>query len=331
MEQSFSDQKFFITGGAGFIGRALANGLVRCGAEVVVFDNNSRGDLGKLRNGNDLLNLVAGDVRKAEDVVQASKGCTSIVHLAAVNGTSHFYESPDLVLDVAVRGMLSVLDACQAHKIGQLFVVSSSEVYQTADEYPTPETVEMSIPDPLNPRYSYAGGKIISELLALHHKMDHLQRVCIVRPHNVYGPDMGSEHVIPQFIAKMIELQKEKTAKMPPATFPIQGTGEETRSFVFIDDFVSGFIKILEAGQNREIYNIGTTDEISILALAEVIAAQRGLSLNILPGELSQGSTLRRCPNIEKIKALGFCAETSLSAGIKKTLDWHIENGDHSR
>src|ERR1700747_2408768 len=80
--------------------------------------------------------------------------------LAAVNGTKFFYTRPELVLEVSVKGMLNVLDACLAHGVGELFVASSSEVYQTPAKVPTDETAALSIPDPLNPRYSYGGGKI---------------------------------------------------------------------------------------------------------------------------------------------------------------------------
>ena len=124
-------------------------------------------------------------------------------HLAFVNGTEFFYSQPDLVLDVGVRGMVNVIDSCRKHNIGTLMLASSSEVYQTPPKVPTDETAPLAIPDPLNPRYSYGGGKLISELMAINYGRKYFNRVLIFRPHNIYGPDMGWEHVVPQLALRL--------------------------------------------------------------------------------------------------------------------------------
>src|SRR5438132_13253504 len=111
----------------------------------------------------------------------------TVCHLAAVNGTEFFYTQPDLVLEVAVKGMLNVLDACGAHGVCNLFVASSSEVYQTPAQVPTGETVALSIPDPLNPRYSYPGREIIRAALTLNYGRKKLPRGEILPPHHVVG------------------------------------------------------------------------------------------------------------------------------------------------
>src|SRR5207302_10410094 len=134
---------------------------------------------------------------------------------------------PDLVLEVAVKGMLNVLDACVAYGVGNLFVASSSEVYQTPARVPTDETVALSIPDPLNPRYSYAGGKIMSELLTLNYGRKKLRRAVIFRPHNVYGPDMGWEHVMPQHTLRMHEQARPSKGRV---VVLIEGRGTDPRS-----------------------------------------------------------------------------------------------------
>ena len=136
-------------------------------------------------------------------MIDAARGVDSILHLAYVNGTEFFYSKPALVLDVGVRGMINVLDACRRHGIRELVLASSSEVYQTPPSIPTPENVPLSVPDPLNPRYSYGGGKIICELMAINYGRQDFDRVLIFRPHNVYGPDMGWEHVLPQFALRL--------------------------------------------------------------------------------------------------------------------------------
>ena len=102
---------------------------------------------------------------------------------------------------------------------------------------PTPETVPCSVPDPLNPRYSYGGGKIACEIMAnAWARTGVLDRLIIARPHNIIGPDMGREHVIPEFCLRMNQLVREHPEGIIP--FPIQGTGQETRSFCYVDDCV---------------------------------------------------------------------------------------------
>ena len=142
-------------------------------------------------------------------VKDAIRGADCVCHLAYINGTEFFYSKPDLVLEVAVKGMVNVLDACVEHGVREFILASSSEVYQTPPLIPTPETVPLSVPDVLNPRYSYGGGKIISELLLINYGRKFFDRAMIFRPHNVYGPDMGTEHVIPQFITRMEALAAE--------------------------------------------------------------------------------------------------------------------------
>ena len=104
--------------------------------------------------------------------------------------------------------MLNVIDACKKNNIKELIVASSSEVYQSPKIIPTPEEVPLVVPDVLNPRYSYGAGKLISEVIAFNNKK-FFEKVIIFRPHNVYGPDMGMEHVIPQLTNKILEEVKK--------------------------------------------------------------------------------------------------------------------------
>ena len=319
--------RYLVTGAGGFIGSALVRALLKNGNDVRAFDNQSRGSRHRLRDVESAIEWINGDVRDASSVAQAIQGVDAVCHLAAVNGTAFFYSRPEVVLEVAVKGMLNVLDACIAHGVGELFVASSSEVYQTATKVPTDETVALSIPDPLNPRYSYGGGKIISELLTLNYGRKKLRRAIIFRPHNVYGPDMGWEHVIPELTLRMRELcsQKEGTINLP-----IEGSGEETRAFVFIDDLIAGLLKVIEKGEHLGIYNIGSEEEISIKQLAEEIARCFGRDVRIVPGKLKPGGALRRCPSVERLRALGYQPQVSIKQGLAATIPWYLNNADEN-
>ena len=158
---------YLVTGGAGFLGVALVARLLAAGHRVRVLDNESRGSAARLRELRGDWELVSADIRDAAAVRRATQGADAVCHLAFVNGTGTFYRNPELVLDVGVKGAVNVIDACVAEGVGDLVVASSSEVYQTPPAVPTSESVPLSIPDPLNPRYSYAAGKIITEILAL--------------------------------------------------------------------------------------------------------------------------------------------------------------------
>src|SRR6476646_314528 len=147
--------RILVTGGSGFIGSGLVKALVRAGNQVRVLDDNSRGNARRLKEVAADIDFVAGDIRDAEAVAAAAAVMDEVHHLAFVNGTEFFYKAPDLVLDVGVRGMINVIDACRRHSIGTLLLASSSEVYQTPPKIPTAETAPLTVPDPLNPRYSY--------------------------------------------------------------------------------------------------------------------------------------------------------------------------------
>lgn len=315
--------KYLITGGTGFIGRNVTKALLENGYEVRVFDNNFRGNSSSLKSIVKHFEFHEGDIRDEESVKKACKDVDGVVHLAAINGTKYFYSMPEIVLDVSTRGMLNVISACLWYGIEDVFLASSSEVYHKPKLVPTPETIEMVIPDSTNPRYSYAGGKIISELLLTHYGNKFFQRAIIFRPHNVYGPEMGWEHVIPQFILRMRRLSNsdDKIIK-----FPIQGSGDETRSFAFIDDFVAGLLKVIEKGKHMEIYNIGTNEEVSIKKVAENVASYFKKNIITIPGKIAEGGTPRRLPDITKLKGLGYKPKTKLKEGIAITAQWYNEN-----
>lgn len=307
-----------VTGGGGFVGAHLVRRLVHEGWDVHVIDNMMRGDNSRFADVADQVTVHTCDIRDTAAVAQAIKGSEVVFHLAAINGTENFYKRPELVLDVGLRGALAVVDACRETGVPDLVVASSAEVYQTPPMVPTPEDVPLMLPDSLNPRYSYGGSKLVSELIAFNYGQDHFRKVQVFRPHNVYGPDMGWKHVVPQFILRALDCKDASEPK-----FGIQGTGEETRAFAYVDDVVAGIIRMYEAGGHREVYHIGNDEEVSIKDLVKVTGQAVGLDLNIVEGPAAEGGTPRRCPDISKMRALGYDPAVMLQEGIAHTVEWY--------
>jgi dTDP-glucose 4,6-dehydratase/UDP-glucose 4-epimerase len=319
-------RRYLVTGGTGFIGAAAVLRLLADGHFVRVYDNNSRGAPRRLGKALSDVDMVEGDIRDAARVAAATRGVDTVLHLAYVNGTEFFYSQPELVLDIAVRGMLNVIDACRAAGVGDLVLASSSEVYQTPPEVPTAEDAPLSVPDVLNPRYSYGGGKIACELIAVNYGRTDFERVTIFRPHNVYGPDMGWEHVLPQFILRAAEAVV--TYPAGPVPFSIQGDGSQTRAFIHIDDFTDGLMDVMERGDHLGIYHIGNPEEVTIRATAEKIVRLMGREAQILGGDAPAGGTQRRVPDIAKLRALGFSPKISLDQGLPSIINWYLANQD---
>lgn len=313
-------KKVLVTGGTGFLGAGLVSGLARRGYAVRVFDNNFRGDLGRIGSIASNVEVIEGDIREPAAVDEATKGIDWVFHLAFINGTRHFYERPELVLDVGVRGALTTMDAAMKQGVERYILASSSEVYQEPTNVPTDEGERVMIPDIGNPRFSYSGGKLISELLALHYLREVPKRV-IFRPHNVYGPNMGWEHVVPDFMRRIKETATfAKDGKLP---FQIQGKGVETRAFCYIDDAVDGIILCAEEGEDGQLFNVGVSDETDIATLAKMIGRIAGFDLELRHTPLRDGGTLRRCPDISKLQNLGYAPSVTLEEGLSRCWEWY--------
>ena len=306
-------QNILITGGSGFIGSAIAKYLVQEKHKVIVYDNNSRGKIRRLSEVKNKIKFIKGDIRNKKKLLSIKGKIDTVIHLAYVNGTKFFYKKSYEILDIAVNGLVNILEFCKVKKVKNFYLASSSEVYQNPSKIPTDEAEMLKIPNIYNPRYSYGGGKIISELYGIHFAKKYLKKFIIFRPHNVYGKDMGNEHVIPEFINRFKKLKNNNN-------FLIYGTGNEIRSFIHIDDFISGFDKIFRKGKNREIYNIGTAQKIKIRDLAKLMSNILGKKISLKKTQILKGSPSVRCPNINKIKKLGFKQNISLKDGLKKII-----------
>ena len=304
---------YLITGGQGFIGKAISLSLLDQGNKVIIFDNNFRKKNFSLKHKN--LQLINGDIRDIINLSKIKNKIDSVVHLAAINGTRNFYEKPNLVLEVGVKGIINIIDFCKNKKIKEIFLASSSEVYQNAPIYPTDEKVRLIIPDPHNPRFSYSSTKIISEILILN--SDIFKKAVIFRPHNIYGPDMGFKHVIPELIIKTIKEKK---------FLDIQGNGKNKRSFCYIEDFVDAFNIIIKKGKHKEIYNIGNTEEVKISHLSKLIISLLNKDLKIKLSTKPFYNAMRRLPDIKKLNKLGYKPKINLKKGLRETIDWYKHN-----
>ena len=316
--------KVLVTGGCGFIGSELVRKLVFSGKKVKVLDNCSRGAAYRLKDVLNEIEFIEGDIRDFDVVLKACQDVESVHHLAYINGTENFYKKPDLVLDVATFGIMNLYNACKLKSIKDFYLASTSEVYQTPLKIPASENERLIIPDVMNPRFSYGGGKILCELVAIHCIRKIVDKLIIYRPHNVYGPDMGREHVMPQFFIRMKNIMR-KYGNQAIYNFPIQGSGEETRSFIHIKDFIIALELLINEGKTNEIYHIGNSDEISIKKVAELIGETVNMNIKVQPGVLTLGSTLRRCPDISKIEKLGYKKSISLRDGLVSLKEWYYD------
>ncbi len=314
--------KTLITGGCGFIGSALVKRLLEKGESIRVIDNCSRGEARRLKTIIGDLEFLQGDIRDKDFVNSSCKDVSKIHHLAYINGTKNFYNKPELVLDVATSGIINLYNACLNNNINEFLLASTSEVYQLPNNIPTSESERLIIPDVHNPRYTYGGGKILCELMTLHAISKIVNKVVVYRPHNVYGPDMGEDHVMPEFFRRLNSIKKTNRLKTIN-DFKIQGDGSETRSFIHINDFLDALLLLDKSGKNNNIYHIGNNDEVSIEKIANLIAKELHVNINIIPGELEKGSTKRRCPDISKISKLGYQQKVSLEKGISTLREWY--------
>ena len=148
--------------------------------------------------------------------------------------------------------------------------------------------------------------------MGVHFGKKYFKKLIIFRPHNVYGPNMGYEHVIPEFIKRFKNLKSKK--------FKIQGTGNEVRSFIYIDDFISAFNLILNKGKHLNIYNIGTSEKIKIKYLANKLSKLFNKKIKLKRTSEKKGGTKIRLPDIKKIMKLGFRQKISLTKGLRKII-----------
>jgi len=300
----------------------LTLSLAKRGFKVIALDNNFRGSLATIEM-HPNISLKSCDILDRDSVDESIAGTDIVFHLAAINGTENFYSIPDKVMEVGVIGTHNVVQSAKMQNIRKVVFASSSEAYSTPLVIPTPETVELRIPDVLNPRFSYGGGKLAGELIVVNYLRGSGTEFIVFRPHNVIGPQMGFEHVIPQLVGKIFKQWRSLGGMKQTISLEIQGAGTETRSFIDINDAIRAIEICSLDYPGSGIFHIGTEKECSIFDLVREIGQVLGFELKIITTKVATGSPLRRCPDISKLRSLGFVPRVEFSATVKKTVQWY--------
>ena len=304
-------QRVLVTGGAGFMGSHVVEALVTRGFEVRVLDDLSRGDASNLAACLSDIDFIEGDITDVGTMNRSLDGIDTVFHFAAINGTHLFYDIPDQILVHGLRACLSLFESLPASKVERIVLASSAEVYGLPRLFPTSEDHPLSIPDPRNPRWTYAATKILDELLLLH---GFSGTSLILRYHNCYGPRMKRGHVIPDIIYGLLDGSRIK----------LQGTGSETRSFCYISDAVEATLLAAAADTDESlILNIGNAEETSISELVRMLELICGESISKEYAPFPNPGTSRRLPSIKRAQShLGWTPRFSLEEGLRLTYSW---------
>jgi UDP-glucose 4-epimerase len=316
--------RVLVTGGAGTIGAAVVRRLLRDPAfEVRVSDQRVAPDW--MREG---CEVHTGDLRDIEQAREATQGCSHVIHLAAiVGGIANFHKLPHTLTEVNNALYNAVIRAALDHDVERFVYVSSSMVFERANEYPTTEEHIFETPIP---RSAYGFSKLTGEVYVRAADEEHGFPYTICRPFNAYGPgempedEPGIAHAVPDLIRKVLSGQK-----------PLQifGDGTQTRTLTHIDDIADGIVTAMASPKGlREDFNISASDERTVAEIARIIWEACGedpdaFELEHLPS--FPVDVVRRWPSVEKAKRLlGWEAQIDIRAGITQTVDWlrgHVE------
>ncbi len=268
--------KVLVTGGAGFIGSHIVDAHIERGDEVIVLDDLSTGKAINIRpheDRHDRFRMIVGSVLVESDIEQAIEGCERVYHMAAAVGVKYIIDHPLHSLRVNLRGTENVLEACLKHRV-PIFLASTSEVYGKGEKIPFSEEDDRVLGSTHISRWGYANSKATDEFLGLAFHREKGLPVVIGRFFNTVGPRQSSRYgmVIPRFV---------KAALLGHAIH-VYGSGEQTRCFLDVTDCVRFVLALADKPETQgRIFNIGSTQRISIKDLAERVKARTGSSSSI--------------------------------------------------
>ena len=306
--------RVLITGGAGFVGSHLVDALLARGDQVVVLDDLSTGRHDNIRAhlGNPDFEFVMGSINNDALVDDTVRRVDTVMHLAAAVGVNLIVERPLESLATNIRGSEVVLEKC--HKYGRkVLVTSTSEIYGKNDSDLLSEEDDRILGSPLKTRWSYSEAKAIEEVLAYSYWREKGLPTVIVRLFNTVGPRQIGHYgmVVPRFV--------EAALKGTPLT--VYGDGTQRRCFCHVADAVTALIGLLDSREAEgQVFNVGSTEEISIAGLAERVTEQLSSDSPIVKVSYDDAyeegfeDMPRRVPNTAKINALlGWAPQRDLN------------------
>ena len=314
--------KSLVTGGAGFIGSHLVERLLCAGHEVVAVDDLSTGSLANLAavEHNPCFRFVYDNVRNAETMHILIEQCDAVFHLAAAVGVQLIVDRPVHTIETNIHGTEVVLAVANKFR-KKVLIASSSEVYGKSEAVPFHEDDDSVLGSTRFSRWSYACSKAIDEFLALAYYDQFGLPVVVARLFNTVGPRQTGQYgmVIPRFV--------ERALKNEPLL--IYGTGRQKRCFASVADVVGGLIALMDCpGAAGRVYNVGSTEEIAIEALAEKIIRLTGSSsaLQYLSYEEAYGKPFddmtRRMPCLDRIRrTVGYEPRATLDEILQAIID----------
>lgn len=299
--------RVLITGGAGFIGAALANRLVAEGHHVRVLDDLSAGDPARLDR---RVVFTRGDVRDVPKLWTLLQGISCVYHLAARVSVPESVLYPREYNDVNVGGTVALMQAARDAGVGRVVFASSGAVYGDQTTQPVSETAWP------HPRSPYAVSKLASELYV--NTLGELYGIETVslRVFNAYGAGqfVPAAHapVIPFFLKQALS----------GGSVIVFGTGQQTRDFVYIDDVVDALVAASEAtGVNRQVINVGSGQETSVRVLVDLIADAIGREVHSLHSQADTGGVSRLVADLARARALlGYAPKVDVRAGLRLML-----------
>jgi len=322
-------KKILVTGGAGFIGTVVT--------EILSHDDNNLihivDDLSSGKNDDDFKKILLRknivfkklDLSDARSYRKLNEEYDDVYHLAAVVGVSRVTKNPVLTLRVNTLSTIYLLDHLRKMKNKpKILFASSCENYAGSVKhcrisFPTPEEIPLCIEDVYNPRWTYACTKILGEMSCIFYAKEYGFDFTVIRYHNVFGPRMGTQHVIPQFILRVMD---------KPIEFEMHG-GDQYRTFCYVTDAAKMTINLMnDPKANGLVVNVGNDhDYIKISSLAKKIFSIMCVKPKLIEKGAPQGSVNRRRPDLSKIKSLGdFVQEVSYDEGLRKTIQWYTNN-----
>jgi nucleoside-diphosphate-sugar epimerase len=305
--------RYLVTGGAGFIGSNIAEGLVERGEEVVVFDNLSTGHEENIEHLRSKIEFVKGDIRNASEVRKALDGVDHVLHQAALASVPRSIDDPVLVSEVNVGGTLTMLEESRHAGVKSFVYAASSSAYGESERLPKREDM---LPAPLSP---YAVSKLVGEhYCAVYAKVYGLPTISI-RYFNVFGPrqDPASQYaaVIPIFVSHLLRGES-------PTIF---GDGEQSRDFTFVKNVVNANLLAAHCEQAQgQVVNVACGARYTLNDLYRRLQELIGTDVEPRYGDPRPGDVKHSHSDISLAeRLLGYSVEVDFSEGLKRTVDWY--------